>query len=71
MPQSQNPKLWRPARFTHGATHRSGDEPSGSGIAGWHFVIILNSPLENKDLLVDVCINGTHHIKARIVCFIR
>ena len=65
MPQNQNPKLWHPARFTHGGSRVSDHESSEPGIDSQHTVIILNNPLENKDLLVDVCINGMHHIKAR------
>ena len=63
MTQDQSPKLWHPARFTHGG---SDDEPFGPAVVMQHAVIILNNPLENKDLLVDVCIKGMHHIGARI-----
>lgn len=65
MVQDQNPKLWHPARFTHGSIHGSGDGPFGPDEVKQHTVIILNNPLENRNLLVDVCIEGMHHIKAR------
>ena len=70
MPQNQEPKLWHPAHFTHKASRGPGDEPSRPSIDGRHIVIILNNPLEDKDLLLDICNNGMHDLKARIVCFI-
>lgn len=58
MVQDQNPKLWHPARFTHGSIHGSGDGPFGPDEVKQHTVIILNNPLENRNLLVDVCIEA-------------
>ena len=65
MVQDQNPKLWHPARFTHGGIHGSCDGPFGPDIVKQHIVIILNNPLEDKSLLVDVCLEGIHHTRAR------
>lgn len=62
MVQDDKPKLWHPARFTHGGLHGSGDGPSGSDEIKQHAVIIPNNPLENKDLLLDVCAEGIHLI---------
>lgn len=58
MVQDQDPKLWHPARFTHGGIHASGNGPFGSDAIKQHVVIILNNPLENKNLLIDVCVRG-------------
>ena len=63
MVQDQKPKLWHPARFTHGVMDGSGNGPIGSDAMKQHAVIILNNPLENKTLLVDVCTEGMHRIK--------
>ena len=52
-----SPKLWLPARFTHGGIHQPFDESFHE-----HGVIILNNPLKNKDLLVDICSKGTHYM---------
>ena len=65
MVQDQSPKLWQPARFTHGGIHTSDAELIGPDVTKEHAVIILNNPLENKELLVDICIEGMHHINAR------
>ncbi len=65
MVQDQSPKLWQPARFTHDGFHTSGDELIGHDAIKQRAVIILNNPLENKNLLVDICIEGMHHINAR------
>lgn len=64
MAQERESKLWQPARFTHGGVHGSGDERFGPNSFGQHTVIILNNPLENKELLADVCIKGMLHFKA-------
>lgn len=64
MVQDQKPKLWHPARFTHGGMAASSNGPFGPNAMKQHAVIILNNPLENKTLLVDVCVKGIHHIKA-------
>lgn len=62
MVQDQIPKLWHPARFTHGGTYGSDNDPFGSDAIKQHVVIILNNPLENRDLLLDVCVEGIHRI---------
>ena len=59
MAEDRKLKLWHPARFTHGHIHGSGDEEDGTK---QYSVIILNNPLENKDLLVDVCSRGRHDV---------
>ena len=65
MAQDRNTKIWHPARFTHGGIHESGDGPFGPADIKQHIVVILNTPLENKDLLVDACLEGMHHTKTR------
>lgn len=67
MGQDQNSKIWHPARFTHGPIHGQGDESVGCDDVEQHTVIILNNPLESKELLIDVCTEGMHHIKAKIL----
>ena len=62
MVQDQNIKLWHPARFTHGGMHGSGNGPLRSDAIKPHAVIILNNPLENRDFLLDVCLEGIHRI---------
>ena len=69
MAQDQNIKLWHPAHFTHGRIHGSSDEPFGPDISMQHTVIILNNPLDNKNLLADVCVDGMHHVKAGYLGF--
>lgn len=52
MSSSSGCKLWRPAQFTR----RERIPPKSCA------VVILNQPLENKDLLVEVCsIKGAPH----------
>lgn len=63
MAHDQGPKTWHPARFTHGG---SGDELFGPAGFRQHVVIILNNPLEDKDLLVDICTKGVHLIAQKI-----
>lgn len=58
MAQDQNPKLWHPAQFIHGRMYGSGEETFGPDGFKQHTVIILNNPLDNKNLLVDVCIDA-------------
>lgn len=58
MVQDQNPKSWDPARFTHGHIHGLGDEAFEPDAFKQHTVIILNNPLENKNLLFDVCMEA-------------
>ena len=65
MAQNQKPKLWHPARFTHGSVRGSGDENVGPNQSGQHTVIILNNPLDNKELFVGVCLEGMPHSKAK------
>lgn len=62
MVQDQNPKLWRPARFSHGRVYNPLDEPFTPDTTKQHAVIILNNPLENISLLVDVWIKGIDHV---------
>ena len=69
MGQDQTPKRWHPARFIHSRIRSSGDEPFGPEVIKQHAVIILNNPLENKKLLVDVCIEGMHRIQAKDTVF--
>ena len=65
MAQDRNTKIWHPARFTHGGIHESGDGPFGPDVIKQHTVIMLNTPLENEDLLVHACLEGMHHTKTR------
>ena len=65
MTQDQDPKLWQPARFTHNDIHGAGDGPFGHDPTRQHTVIILNNPIENKDLLASICTEGMCQIKAR------
>lgn len=62
MAPDQSPKTWHPARCTHGGP---GDEPIGPAVVRQHIVIILNNPLEDKDLLVDICTKGMHPIESK------
>lgn len=63
MTHDHSPKTWHPARFTHGGL---GDEPVGPAVSRQHIVIILNNPLEDKDLLVSICTKGMHLIAQKI-----
>ena len=65
MVQNQISKLWHPARFVHCAIRGSDDPPDGQDGLRQYSVIILNNPLENKDLLVSVCVQGMHDIKLK------
>ena len=65
MIQDQGPKVWHPIRFTKGGIREVGDEYFGPAVVREHAVIILNNPLENIDLLLDICAKGTHRIMAR------
>lgn len=67
MVEDPRPKSWDPARFTYRHTHGSGDGAFGTDVVKQHTVVILNNPLENKTLLVDVCVEGEHHTKARVL----
>ena len=62
MVHDPNSKTWLPARFTHGGIRGLGNGPFGSAAIKQHAIIILNNPLENKDLLFDVCVEGTRHV---------
>ena len=66
MSQDRHPKLWYPARFTHGGIQG----PSKPHAYRRHCVIILNNPLKNKHLLADVCSQGIRYIKARNYWFV-
>ena len=54
--------IWNPARFTHSHASMHYDEPFA--------VVILNQPLEDKALLVDVCSRGSYpgDIASRRLC---
>ena len=55
----QDSKLWQPERFTHGVSAReSGPQVKTNGIIPY-LTIILNNPLENRQLLIDICNDGT------------
>ena len=62
MAQDRKPKLWYPAHFTHGGIRGSENGPFGSDAIKQHAVIILNNPLENRDMLIDACIEGIHRV---------
>lgn len=64
MAQDQKFKMWHPAHFTHGRIRGLSDEQFGPDVSMQHTIIILNNPLDNKNLLVDVCIDGMHYVKA-------
>ena len=54
-------RLWYPALFTHGGIYGSSAGPPGPDALSQHAVVILNNPLENKDLLAQVCTKGMLH----------
>ena len=61
MVQVHTSKLWHPARFTHGSIYGSSAGPTGLDSIRQHAVIVLNNPLDNKDLLVHIFTEGMHY----------
>lgn len=54
MPSDPLVKTWQPARFTIGTL----DQPTNPSTESTYAVLILNQPLEQRDLLIDVCSKG-------------
>ena len=61
MTEDQTPKSWYAARFTHGSISGSGNRPLDSDLLNQYNVILLNNPLENTQILVDICAKGIRH----------
>ena len=52
MSSNQNSKIWDPAKYALGRGHSSLKQTSR------YAVVILNQPLENKEVLVKLCAGG-------------
>lgn len=52
MSSNQNSKIWDPAKYALGRGHLLSKQSSR------YAVVILNQPLENKEVLVKLCAGG-------------